>query len=151
MAQQATNGNGIPADSESKLWTVADKLRGHMDAAEYKHVVLGLIFLKYISDAFQEKYAQFQSEDFADPQDKDEYAAENIFWVSREARWNVLQANAKSAEIGILIDKAMAAIEHTNPALKGGLSHNYGRAFVDNAFVKREQHGSVEFRVVTRQ
>jgi type I restriction enzyme M protein len=130
MAQQL-NGNGIPADLETKLWSAADKLRGHLDAAEYKHVVLGLIFLKYISDAFQELYERLAADQYADPEDRDEYAASNIFWVPKEARWSLLQQNAKSAEIGILIDKAMAAIENDNPTLKGVLPQDYGRQDLD--------------------
>ncbi len=112
-------GTGVPADLEAKLWTAADKLRGHLDAAEYKHVVLGLIFLKYISDAFQELYERLSQDEYAEPEDRDEYLAENIFWVPKAARWLNLQQNAKSPEIGILIDKAMAAIERDNPSLKG--------------------------------
>jgi type I restriction enzyme M protein len=132
MAQQAkANGNGIPADLEAKLWSAADKLRGHLDAAEYKHVVLGLIFLKYISDAFQELFDTLTNTPNADPEDRDEYAAENIFWVPKEARWKQLQDNARSPEIGILIDRAMAAIERDNPTLKGVLPQDYGRADLD--------------------
>src|SRR5258708_4607231 len=128
---QPTNGDGISADLEAKLWAAADKLRGHLDAAEYKHVVLGLIFLKYISDAFQELYDRLQATPNADPEDEEEYVAENIFWVPAEARWSLLQSNAKSAEVGILIDKAMAAIERKNATLKGVLPQNYGRAELD--------------------
>jgi type I restriction enzyme M protein len=106
---------------ESKLWQTADKLRGHLDAAEYKHVVLGLIFLKCISDAFQALYERLAADAYADPEDRDEYLAENIFFVPEEARWGVLQSNAKSADIGIRIDRAMAAIERDNPSLKGVL------------------------------
>jgi type I restriction enzyme M protein len=135
MVQPQRNGNGIPADLESKLWSAADKLRGHLDAAEYKHVVLGLIFLKYISDAFQEVYDRLAQEPDAEkydiPEDRDEYAAENIFWVPKEARWKQLQDSAKSPEIGILIDRAMAAIERDNPTLKGVLPQDYGRADLD--------------------
>lgn len=89
-----TNGNGVPADLESKLWSTADKLRGHMDAAEYKHVVLGLIFLKYISDAFQELFEALSADEYADPEDRDEYLAENIFFVPEAARWGRLQQSA---------------------------------------------------------
>ncbi len=85
-----------------------------MDAAEYKHVVLGLIFLKYISDAFSEVYDKLAQEDYADPEDRDEYVAENIFWVPKEARWSFLQANAKLPKIGTLVDEAMDAIEKEN-------------------------------------
>src|SRR5262249_9496606 len=130
MAQQS-NGNGIPADLESKLWAAADKLRGHLDAAEYKNVVLGLIFLKYISDSFQELYRTLKNTQGADPEDRDEYAAENVFWVPQDARWGALQSKAKSAEIGILIDKAMEAIERDNPTLKGVLPQDYGRQDLD--------------------
>lgn len=126
-----TNGTGVPADLEAKLWSAADKLRGHLDAAEYKHVVLGLIFLKYISDAFQELYDRLAQDEYADPEDRDEYLAENIFFVPEEARWTKLQQNAKTPEIGILIDKAMAAIEHDNPSLKGVLPQDYGRENLD--------------------
>src|SRR5436190_9558047 len=94
-----TNGNALPADLESKLWAAADKLRGHLDAAEYKNVVLGLIFLKYISDSFQELYRVLKDTQGADPEDRDEYAAENVFWVPQDARWGVLQSSAKSPEI----------------------------------------------------
>lgn len=128
---QKKNGNGVPVDLESKLWSAADKLRGHIDAAEYKHVVLGLIFLKYISDAFQELYDQLSQDEYADPEDRDEYLAENIFWVPREARWLNLQQNAKSPEIGVMIDRAMAAIERDNPSLKGVLPQDYGREDLD--------------------
>src|SRR5215208_3897927 len=96
---------------ESTLWATADKLRGHLDAADYKHVVLGLIFLKYISDAFQERYEQIKTEPYADPEDRDEYAGENIFWVPSEARWPALQAKAKDPSIGVYLDQAMIAIE----------------------------------------
>lgn len=118
---------------ESTLWAAADKMRGHMDAAEYKHVVLGLIFLKYISDAFEEKHAQLlaEADQGADPEDKDEYLAENIFWVPGQARWSYLQANAVQTTIGTLIDEAMTAIEHDNPRLKGVLPKDYARPQLD--------------------
>ncbi|MBE2196400.1 MAG: SAM-dependent DNA methyltransferase [Anaerolinea sp.] len=122
-----TNGVSL----ENTLWAAADKLRGHLDAAEYKHIVLGLIFLKYISDAFQELYDQLASEPYADPEDRDEYTAANIFWVPKDARWSLLQANAKSPEIGVLIDGAMASIERDNLSLKGVLPQDYGRADLD--------------------
>src|SRR5690242_7991761 len=104
--RQQKNGNGASLGFEQKLWQAADKLRGHMDAAEYKHVVLGLIFLKYISDAFEEKHAALLNEKGADAEDRDEYAAENIFWVPKQARWSFIQSKAKLPEIGIVIDKA---------------------------------------------
>ncbi len=118
---------------ESQLWRMADALRGSMDAAEYKHVVLGLIFLKYISDAFEEAYAQLQSEidQGADPEDPDEYLAQNIFWVPAEARWPHLQAHARQPEIGRLVDDAMSAIERDNPALSGVLPKDYARPALD--------------------
>ena len=99
---------------EEKLWKTADKMRNNMDAAEYKHVVLGLIFLKYISDAFEERYKQLVSEkdQGADPEDKDEYKGYSIFWVPKDARWSMLQAAAKQPIIGKVIDDAMNAIEH---------------------------------------
>jgi type I restriction enzyme M protein len=93
---------------EQKLWLAADKLRSNMDAAEYKHVVLGLIFLKYISDSFEEKHAQLTKEAGADAEDPDEYRAENIFWVPPAARWSYLQNNAKQPQIGKIVDDAMS-------------------------------------------
>src|SRR5215475_3740956 len=111
------NGNGIPADLESKLWSAADKLRGHLDAAEYKNVVLGLIFLKYISDSFQELHDKLKADPYADPEDRDEYAAANVFWVPPNARWTQIEPKAKTPEIGVLIDRAMEAIERDNPVL----------------------------------
>jgi type I restriction enzyme M protein len=124
-------GNGANLGFEQKLWQAADKLRGHMDAAEYKHVVLGLIFLKYISDAFQERYEALKKEPHADPEDRDEYTAENIFWVPKAARWPHLQANAKQSTIGKLVDDAMEAVEKANPSLKGVLLKDYNRPALD--------------------
>lgn len=97
----------------------------------YKHVVLGLIFLKYISDAFQELYDKLDAEEYADPEDRDEYTAENIFWVPKEARWSHLQKNAKQPTIGQLLDEAMDAIEKENPSLKGVLPKEYGKPALD--------------------
>ena len=116
---------------EAKLWLAADKLRSNMDAAEYKHVVLGLIFLKYISDAFEEKHAQLVNESGADPEDQDEYKAENVFWVPPGARWSYLQNSAKQPEIGKIVDDAMVAIERDNPRLKGVLPKEYARPALD--------------------
>lgn len=96
--------NGANIGFEEKLWLMADKLRNNMDAAEYKHVVLGLIFLKYISDAFEEKYEELKNDSMADPEDRDYYLAENIFWVVKEARWDYIKGNAKKPEIGRIID-----------------------------------------------
>ena len=112
---------------EQKLWDAADKLRSNMDAAEYKHVVLGLIFLKYVSDSFTEKYEQLKAEGYGDEEDRDEYMAENIFWVPKNARWEVLKAHATNPDIGEVIDKAMDAIEKENVSLKGVLTKNYAR------------------------
>src|SRR2546428_3648999 len=112
-------GNGANLGFEQTLWQMADKLRGHMDASEYKHVVLGLIFLKYISDAFQERYETLKKEPHADPEDRDEYTAENVFWVPKGSRWSHLQANAKQPTIVRLVDDAMDSIEKSNPSLKG--------------------------------
>lgn len=118
---------------EAKMWLAADKLRNNMDAAEYKHVVLGLIFLKYISDSFEEKHQQLLAEvnQGADPEDADEYRAENIFWVPKEARWQFLQDKAKQPEIGKLVDDAMVAIERDNSSLKNVLPKNYARPALD--------------------
>ena len=116
---------------ENKLWMAADKLRGTMDAAEYKHVVLGLIFLKYISDSFADKYAALEREPYADPEDRDEYLAANVFWVPNAARWDFLQGKAKDVKIGQLIDDAMSAIEGDNPSLKGVLPKDYARPSLD--------------------
>ena len=119
--------NGATLGFESTLWDAADQMRGHMDPSEYKHVVLGLIFLKYISDTFQEIYDQLSTQDYADPEDRDEYLAQNAFWVPKDARWQVLQDNAKQPQIGQLIDDAMVAIEDDNPSLKGVLAKDYAR------------------------
>src|SRR4051794_22808372 len=107
-SMQETNGNGAALGFEATLWQAADKLRNNMDAAEYKHVVLGLIFLKYISDAFEEQHAKLVAEkdEGADPEHPDEYRAAGIFWVPKDARWSFLQANAKQPTIGNLIDEA---------------------------------------------
>jgi type I restriction enzyme M protein len=128
----AKNNNGANLGFEQKLWAAADKLRNNMDAAEYKHVVLGLIFLKYISDAFLEVHAGLEKDEWADPEDKDEYKALNVFWVPPEARWDFLQSKAKQPEIGILVDEAMDAIEKENPgALKGVLPKEYAKEALD--------------------
>jgi type I restriction enzyme M protein len=116
---------------EQKLWETADKLRGSMDPGEYKHVVLGLIFLKYISDAFDERYAELRGEEDADPEDRDEYEAANVFWVPKQARWTELQKAAKQPTIGVLVDKAMESIEKENPSLKGTLPKEYARPALD--------------------
>ena len=111
--------NGATTGYEAELWQMADALRGSMDAAEYKHVVLGLIFLKYISDAFEERYAAVLAEWGEDAaEDRDEYTAENIFWVPVEARWSRLKEQARQPTIGQVVDEAMAGIERDNPPLK---------------------------------
>jgi type I restriction enzyme M protein len=120
---------------EAKLWLAADKLRNNMDAAEYKHVVLGLIFLKYISDTFEEMHAKLieGKGDFAgaNPEDQDEYKAENVFWVPPAARWTYLQNSAKQPTIGKVVDDAMVALERDNPRLKGVLPKDYARPGLD--------------------
>ncbi|MCL5257279.1 MAG: type I restriction-modification system subunit M [Chloroflexi bacterium] len=156
MARQSRSGetsvsknksNGANLGFEEVLWQAADRMRGKMDAAEYKHVALGLIFLKYISDAFEERYQQLQlwtsdpqNKDYfiKEPQaryqtweDRDEYKSMNVFWVPEEARWENLQSNARQPGIGKLIDDAMIAIERENPALKGVLPKDYARPALD--------------------
>jgi type I restriction enzyme M protein len=118
---------------ERTLFLAADKLRNNLDAAEYKHVVLGLIFLKYISDAFEELHAQLTAQvgQGADPEEPDEYRGERVFWVPKEARWPTIQASAKQPSIGQILDDAMVAIERDNPSLKGVLPKNYGRPQLD--------------------
>ena len=127
------NNTGAITGYEAELWSMADALRGSMDAAEYKHVVLGLIFLKYISDAFEEVHEQLKAEveEGADPEDPDEYRAENVFWVPQEARWSHLQVNARQPDIGEIVDNAMLAVEQDNPGLKGVLPKEYARPALD--------------------
>lgn len=121
------NGNGGDLGFEAELFKAADKLRGNMEPSDYKHVALGLIFLKHISDSFEARRAALLAEPDADPEDRDEYAAENVFWVPPTARWLHLQANAKQPTIGRLIDEAMIAIEKDNENLKGVLPKDYAR------------------------
>lgn len=127
------NENGTEEPLEKQLWKAADKLRKNIDAAEYKHVVLGLIFLKYISDAFEELYNRLKADEAqgADPEDKDEYKAENVFFVPQDARWNYLLSKAKQPDIGKFIDNAMDAIEKENASLKGVLPKVYARQNLD--------------------
>src|SRR5205807_7619442 len=138
-AKSAATDSSANLGFEAKLWLAADKLRNNMDAAEYKHVVLGLIFLKYISDAFEEMRAKLLAGkgdyEGSEPEDADEYRAENVFWVPKEARWSHLQANAKQTTIGKLIEDAMAAIEAHNPGLKGVLPKDYNRPALDKVMV----------------
>src|SRR6266487_3499125 len=121
-----SNGDG-KLGFEEKLWGAADKLRSNMDASDYKHVVLGLIFLKYISDAFGEVYEELKKDPTSDAEDVDEYIARRSFWVPKEARWDYLTKHAKKPEIGKLIDEAMDLIEKDNHSLKGVLLKNYAR------------------------
>ena len=129
----SANNTGATVGYEAQLWQMADALRGSMDAAEYKHVALGLLFLKYISDAFEEQHAKLEAEKAqgADPEDPDEYRAQNIFWVPPEARWAHIKAQARQPTIGRLVDDAMAGIERDNPALKGVLPKDYARPALD--------------------
>ncbi|SEG23250.1 class I SAM-dependent DNA methyltransferase [Jhaorihella thermophila] len=122
----ATNNNA-PLGIEAELFKAADKLRGNMEPSDYKHVVLGLIFLKHISDSFEAKHAELMAEYPEGAEDRDEYLADNIFWVPKEARWSHLQASAKQPTIGKIIDDAMLAIEKDNPSLKGVLPKDYAR------------------------
>ena len=126
MAKQANN-NSANLGFETQLWAAADKLRGNMEPSDYKHVALGLIFLKYISDAFEAKRAELLKEELADAEDPEEYLAENVFWVPKKARWSHLQAKAKQPTIGKDIDDAMLAIEASNASLKGVLPKDYAR------------------------
>ena len=132
---RSSSNNSANIGFEQKLWLAADKLRSNMDAAEYKHVVLGLIFLKYISDSFEEHHAKLVGGEGeyagANPEDPDEYRAENIFWVPRAARWTYLQNSAKQPAIGKIVDDAMVAIERDNPRLKGILPKDYARPALD--------------------
>jgi type I restriction enzyme M protein len=116
---------------EETLWKAADKLRGSMDASEYKHVVLGLIFLKYISDKFETKYTELVAEGAGFEEELDEYLSENIFWVPKEARWSYIRDNAKSEKIGQIIDDAMILIEKENKTLKNVLEKRYARPEID--------------------
>ncbi len=131
----ATKDSTATIGFEAKLWLAADKLRNNMDAAEYKHVVLGLIFLKYISDTFEEHRAKLVAGkgDFAgaNPDDQDEYKAENVFWVPPAARWSYLQNSAKQPTVGKIVDDAMVALERDNPRLKGVLPKDYARPALD--------------------
>ncbi len=131
QATEPTNSGTLGL--ETKLWAAADALRNNMDAAEYKHVVLGLIFLKYISDAFEAKHAELESQKAqgANPEDPDEYRAASIFWVPKEARWTHLKPNAPQPSIGTLVDDAMSAIERDNPSLRAVLPKDYGRPGLD--------------------
>src|SRR5271156_4377374 len=125
------NGNGANLGFEAELFKAADKLRGNMEPSDYKHVALGLIFLKHISDSFEAKRAELLADYPKGAEDPDEYSAENVFWVPKEARWSHLQANAKQPTIGKIVDDAMVAIERDNPRLKGVLPKDYARPGLD--------------------
>ncbi len=141
ISTTASAKSAEPLGFETTLWAAADKLRGSMDSSEYKHVVLGLIFLKYIDDAFAERRAQLAADLAADGFDKatidellesrDEYTAEGVFWVPPEARWQHLQASAKQPEIGKLVDNAMDLVEIDNPSLRGVLPKSFSRPALD--------------------
>lgn len=127
----ANKVNSADLGFEKEIFKAADKLRGNIDAAEYKNVVLGLIFLKYISDSFEEKYKALLAEGDGFEEDRDEYLAENIFFVPEEARWDYIAKQATTPEIGQVIDKAMIAIEEENDRLKGILPKNFARPELD--------------------
>ncbi len=135
MANSETNGSSI--GFEDTLWAAADKLRGTVDAAEYKHVVLGLLFLKYVSDSFESRRealtVELEADGITGPQleplleSRDEYTAENVFWVPPESRWPNMRAQARQANIATLLDDAILAVERDNPNLKGKLPRDYAR------------------------
>lgn len=129
MAKKADNTAEI--GFEEQIWKAADKFRGNMDASEYKHVVLGLIFLKYISDKFNQRYQELLDEGEGFEEDRDEYLAENIFFVPEDARWDVIASAAHTPEIGKVIDEAMRRIENDNDKLKNILPKNYARQELD--------------------
>ena len=129
MAKKNTNTTSI--GFEETIWRAADKLRGNLDAAEYKSVVLGLIFLKYISDKFEAKFNELSADEYADPEDKDEYAADSVFFVPAKARWEAISQAAHTPQIGKVIDEALDAIEDENLSLKGVLPGNYARPELD--------------------
>ena len=129
MAKKQTNTTSI--GFEDAIWRAADKLRGNLNASEYEGVVLGLIFLKYISDKFEAKYKELLQEPNADVEDKDEYEADNVFFVPQDARWQVISLAAHTPQIGKVIDDALEAIERENPKLRGVLPSNYARPELD--------------------
>ncbi len=129
MAKKQTNTTSI--GFEDAIWRAADKLRGNLNASEYEGVVLGLIFLKYISDKFEAKYTELLQEPDADVEDKDEYEADNVFFVPQDARWQVISLAAHTPQIGKVIDDALEAIERENPKLRGVLPSNYARPELD--------------------
>lgn len=120
---------------ETTLFAAADKMWGNMDPGEYKHVALGLIFLRYVSESFQRLHDTLSEDQYSDAEDRDEYLAENIFWVPEKARWSFLAKNSKSPEIGIMLDDAMRAIETDNESLKGALPKVYGKESMDRGML----------------
>ena len=137
-APRDTNGSNGSATQihdygAPQLWGMANALRGNIDAAEYKHIVLPLIFLKYISDAFEELHEELESkaDEGYDPEQPDEYSERNVFWVPMEARWSNIQSRARQEDIGATVDRAMDVIERENEPLKGVLPKNYGRDDLD--------------------
>jgi len=120
---------------ETTLFAAADKMWGNMDPGEYKHVALGMIFLRYVSESFQRLHDKLAAEEYSDPEDRDEYLAENIFWVPEKARWSYLAKNSKSPEIGVMLDDAMRAIEADNESLKGALPKVYGKESMDRGML----------------
>jgi type I restriction enzyme M protein len=136
-ARAVSKNDGANLGFEAKMWLAADELRGQVDAAEYKHVVLGLVFLKYISDAFEEHRTQLLKSHPDEAEDRDAYRAEGIFWVPKEARWSFLTANAKQPSIGKVVDDAMDSIERDNPSLKAVLPKDYARPSLDKIVLGR--------------
>lgn len=130
-----SKGNSANLGFEAQLFLAADKLRKNLEPSDYKHVALGLIFLKHISIAFEARHAKLQAEDAVAAEDPDEYMADNIFWVPAEARWSFLQASARQPAIGKIIDDAMTAIETANPGLKGVLPKDYNRPALDKVML----------------
>jgi type I restriction enzyme M protein len=132
----AANNSTANLGFEAELWAT-DTLRGNIESAEYKHVVLGLLFLKHVSDAFEERHAELVKEAEADPgvdtEDRDEYLARNVFWLPRTARWAYLRDRARTPEIGKVIDEAMLAVESANPRPRGVLPRDYARPALDKA------------------
>lgn len=120
---------------EKTLFAAADKMRGAMDAGEYKHIALGLLFLRYVSISFQRLHDQLAADEYADPEDRDEYLAENVFWVPEKARWSFISKYSKDPEIGIMLDDAMREIEAANESLKGALPKVFGKESLDKVML----------------
>ena len=131
MAKAKDKKNTADLGFESQLWEAADTLRGNLDAAEYKNVVLGLIFLKYLSDRFDERYQELLQEGYGDEEDRDCYEEQSIFFVPEEARWATVARAAHTPEIGQVIDNAMRSIERENDSLKDVLPKNFSRPELD--------------------